>query len=99
MSDGGNSDVRAAVERTRGTWLTASEVKDRLGWAENTVYRHLASGQIPGARMRGGRWRVPAWLLESWWDGDWEPAHESWEAWAERHGLNDPGAQRGDAAD
>jgi len=39
--------------------ITLSEMARRSGLDERTLQEHAAAGRIPGARLEGGRWRVP----------------------------------------
>ncbi len=90
---GGTQILRAVIRPCWQRWLTATEAAGRLGWSENTVYRYLGNGQIPGAVMLGGRWQIAAWELEAWAQGWWDPAVEPWVDWAARNGLGDLGAE------
>lgn len=66
------------------------EAADRLDMPYNTVQDQALQGRIPGAFKVGGLWRVRAGEFESWRLGFWDPAAETWEAWADRVGLYNP---------
>jgi excisionase family DNA binding protein len=45
--------------------LRVPELAERLDVSEQSVYRLLSSGALPGIRV-GGVWRVPAEVLDRW---------------------------------
>jgi hypothetical protein len=47
-------------------WLTADETAERSRFCRVTIQRACRAGQIPGARKRNGRWRIPEWGLDAW---------------------------------
>lgn len=63
MGGDGVSDEPSSKERMA---LTVAEVAEKLGLHENTVYRLLRSGELPGRRLGRRVWRVSAAGLGEW---------------------------------
>ena len=55
----------ASVDRADDRWLRVSEVAERVGACERTVYRALRSGALVGERL-GSRWRIRPAAVEAW---------------------------------
>src|SRR4051794_40538312 len=56
-----SADADVAADR----WLKASEVAERVGACERTVYRALRSGALSGERL-GTRWRIRPAAVDAW---------------------------------
>ena len=63
----------AAVEAADDRWLKVSEVAQRVGACERTVYRALRSGALAGERL-GTRWRIRPAAVDAWLSGSREPS-------------------------
>lgn len=55
----------AAREPADGRWLRVSEVAERVGACERTVYRALHSGALVGERL-GAHWRIRPAAVDAW---------------------------------
>lgn len=47
-------------------WLTPTQVAAQVQMDERTVRRACNDGEIPGATMRRGLWRIPEAAVERW---------------------------------
>lgn len=74
MGGGGVSDGPSTKERMA---LTVPEVAEQLGLHQNTVYRLLQSGELPGRRLGRRSWRVSAAGLEKWLRGRYGQAQDA----------------------
>ncbi len=54
-----------APEPVDDRWLKVSEVAQRVGACERTVYRALGSGALVGERL-GAQWRIRPAAVEAW---------------------------------
>jgi len=63
----------ASVEAADDRWLKVSEVAERVGACERTVYRALRSGALAGERL-GTHWRVRPGAVEAWLSGSPKPS-------------------------
>ncbi len=57
--------VSGAAESADARWLRVSEVAERVGACERTVYRALRSGALAGERL-GAHWRIRPAAVEAW---------------------------------
>lgn len=64
---------RPAVEAADDRWLKVSEVAERVGACERTVYRALRSGALAGERL-GAHWRTRPSAVEAWLSGSPKPS-------------------------
>src|SRR3954466_10435746 len=55
------TDTDIAADR----WLKVSEVAERVGACERTVYRALRSGALAGERL-GAHWRIHPAAIDAW---------------------------------
>lgn len=51
---------------TEPRWLTADQVAQQVQMHERTIRRACEDGEIPGATMRRGLWRIPADSVDQW---------------------------------
>lgn len=63
-----------AQQRQRKPFLNVKEAAQQLRLDESTLYRHLREGRFPGVKV-GGRYLVPAALIEELADGAMAAGH------------------------
>lgn len=49
--------------------ISIARAAEIAGITESTAYRWLRRGELPGALVVGGRWRVRRRVLQAWLDG------------------------------
>ena len=62
-------EASTTVEQADDRWLKVSEVAERVGACERTVYRALRSGALVGERL-GAHWRIRSAAVDAWLSGD-----------------------------
>lgn len=63
----------SATREPDGRWLRVSEVAERVGACERTVYRALHSGALVGERL-GAHWRIRPAAVDAWLAASRDPA-------------------------
>ncbi len=45
-------------------YLDPKQFAEKVQMHRQTVYQKLRSGDVPGARKMGGRWKIPRWAID-----------------------------------
>lgn len=52
---------------------TVNDLCVATGQSRKTVVKHLEAGLLPGQKMPGGKWIIPALEALAWMEGRWTP--------------------------